>query len=381
MTERTHLPRPRIYRKHSPYVWDAVRRDYLAGYTISECAERHGVGSAIIYWRSREHGWREERDAMEAARHGDLEAPTPTTGPHYAPGGPLSPLPPQRFASASPLEPLPPRHPAPVQEASEPPEPLAPDDAARQAFKRSARAMADGRPQEAQAWARLAKGLGGLRLDGEPADAADRAPGRGGGDRPFVPTYKPGEPTPFDKLNAIAEKRLDQLLHFLWHGNWDERAGLPVWGIDRDGQICRIADYPGAWLDIGARGDRPTFADVEPPFSCNLPVPSIVWLLDVWVPDWNARHPDDPCTPERAMMIHGTFTADPKSRANYDGPEITAAREAWDAARAAMDPDSDEGACVIMEEDARAEDARRRREAERTKRRAMLDREWEKNHE
>lgn len=138
MTERTDRPRPRTYEKHSPAVWEAIRRGYVDGYSVPQLAERFGVNAAAISWRSREHGWREERAAAEAeARDLSFEL----IPPRGAPGAASDPDAPSTYS---------------------------PKEAARAAFARSTRALQEGRPDEAQRWARLANQLNRLA----PADPA-----------------------------------------------------------------------------------------------------------------------------------------------------------------------------------------------------------------
>jgi transposase-like protein len=85
MTERTDRPRPRTYEKHPESVWQAIRRGYVDGYSVPQLAERFGVNAAAISWRSREHGWREERAAAEAeARDLSFELIPPRGAPGAA---------------------------------------------------------------------------------------------------------------------------------------------------------------------------------------------------------------------------------------------------------------------------------------------------------
>ncbi len=87
MQDKTLIPPGR--RPSAPdAVWDAVRRDYLAGVSAPECARRHGVGTTALHRRAAQQGWRradqpwlpsnrldaeDEGVALEAEIDGDLD--------------------------------------------------------------------------------------------------------------------------------------------------------------------------------------------------------------------------------------------------------------------------------------------------------------------
>ncbi len=371
MTERTGRPRPRTYKKHPPAVWEAIRRGYVDGYSVPQLAEKFGVNTAALYWRSREHGWREERDAAEAcARELSFEV-IPPPGPDAPP-------------------------------------PASPADAARIAFDRSARALQEGRPDEAQRWARLAAQLsrlqpagpapspapsptgpslterypipagleksmapfveGGARHRAEvyaSARAKQDDPGHyfedltpdeaamlggehfvPGGNAPTDPDhvddgldlfryYQPGKGTQWEKLTALAEKRLDMLVRDMWTGRrWDDALGLPDYVFDpRVGRIARTVDLPegddlfappGDIEEVRARFDRPM------PRVADLPAPPLRWIIEMWLPWWNDEHPDDPVTPLQALTIHQLWTRDPRLEAELIPEEQFHARILWE---------------------------------------------------
>ncbi len=377
MTERTGRPRPRTYEKHSAAVWEAIRRGFVDGHSASWLAERFGVNYSAISWRSREHGWREERDAAEACARELSWAVIPPPG---APGEPPDP---------------------------DAPPPASPADAARIAFDRSARALQEGRPDEARRWARLAAQMSRLQPEGPvtapaprpgpslterhpiPAEldkamapfveggAAHRAevyasarakradPGfysedltpdeaaMLGGER-FVPGgnaptdpdhvddgldlfryYRPGKGTQWEKLTALAEKRLDMLVRDMWTGGrWDDALGLPDYVFDpRVGRIARTADLPEAGELFAPPGDieevRARFDRPMPPVA-DLPAPPLRWIIEMWLPWWNDEHPDDPCTPLQALTIHQLWTRDPRLEAELIPEEQFHARILWE---------------------------------------------------
>ncbi len=381
MTEPTGRPRPRTYEKHSAAVWEAIRRGFVDGHSVPRLAEKFGVNTAIIYWRSREHGWREERDAAEACARELSWAVIPPLG---EPGV------------------------APDPDA---PPPASPADAARIAFDRSARALQQGQPDEAQRWARLAAqmsrlqprdsapspapspaGRPGPSLTGRhpiPAEletamapfveggAAYRAqvyasakakqadpgfysedltpdeaamlggehftPGGAGPTDPdhvddgldFMRYYQPGKGTSWEKLTALAEKRLDMLVRDMWTGGrWDDALGLPDYVFDpRVGRIARTADLPEAGELFAPPGDieevRARFDRPMPPVA-DLPAPPLRWIIEVWVPWWNDEHPDDPVTPLQALTIHQLWTRDPRLEAELIPEEQFHARILWE---------------------------------------------------
>ncbi|MDP2259517.1 MAG: hypothetical protein Q8J89_07360 [Caulobacter sp.] len=396
MTERTGRPRPRTYDKHPAPVWEAIRRGYVGGETVPRLAERFGVKTAIIYWRSREHGWREERDAAQArARQRAWDDVPPWADLSMSPSQ-WSP-PPGWFDGATP--PRPDRPPA------------SPTDAARDAFSRSAQAMQQDRPDEAQRWARLATQMNRLAPADpapSPAPTAARDPGpslterypippglekamapfvEGGaayraqvyasarakqddpghysedltpdeaamlGGEHFVPGgnaptdpdhvddgldlfryYRPGKGTSWEKLTALAEKRLDMLVRDMWTGGrWDDALGLPDYVFDpRVGRIARTADLPEAGELFAPPGDveavRALFDRPMPPVA-DLPAPPLRWIIQKWLPSWNEEHPADPCTALQAMTIHQLWTRDPRLEAELIPEEQFHARILWE---------------------------------------------------
>jgi len=294
MTQPTGRPRPSTYDKHPEDVWQAVRRDFMDGMTIPRAAERHRVGLAAAYWRSRKHGWVEDRDdaRLKAAR---LAAEGASTHTAVAPAAAQTP-----------------------------------DAAARAAFAESARALAEGRPAEAQTWARLARQMSDLTLPGGEDDEDDPRADAGEDDpanrhRRFVP----GQPTAFDQITAIAERRLDMLFRELWlGGRWDERLGRPAYCIDRDGRIVETWKVEDAWF-AGQSPPRDRMDAALPP-AASLTPPPLAWILEVWLPDWNARHPDTPSTPSEAMMIHRLYTRDPRLEWGYNSDRVMLAKCLWE---------------------------------------------------
>jgi len=349
--------------------------------TKPRLAEKFGVNTAIIYWRSREHGWREERDAAEACARELSWAVIPPLG---EPGV------------------------APDPDA---PPPASPADAARIAFDRSARALQQGRPDEAQRWARLAAQMSRLQpRDSAPSPAPSPAgrPGPSltgrhpipaeletamapfveggaayraqvyasarakqadpgfysedltpdeaamlggehfvpGGNAPTDPAhvddgldlfryYQPGKGTQWEKLTALAEKRLDMLVRDMWTGGrWDDALGLPDYVFDpRVGRIARTADLPEAGELFAPPGDieevRARFDRPMPPVA-DLPAPPLRWIIEVWLPWWNEEHPDDPVTPLQATTIHQLWTRDPRLEAELIPEEQVHARILWE---------------------------------------------------
>lgn len=384
MTERTGRPRPRTYEKHPATVWEAIRRGYVDGDTVPRLAEQFGVNPAIIYWRSRAHGWREQRDAAEAEAR---ELSWTVIPPLGEPGRPPDP---------------------------DAPPPASPADAARDAFSRSARALQEGRPDEAQRWARLAAQMSRLQ-PAAPADPAQspapsraQAPGPSlterypipaeletamapyveggakhraqvyasarakqadpgfysedltpdeaamlggehfvpGGNAPTDPAhvddgldlfryYQPGKGTQWEKLTALAEKRLDMLVRDMWTGGrWDDALGLPDYVFDpRVGRIARTADLPEAGELFAPPGDieevRARFDRPMPPVAA-LAAPPLRWIIEMWLPWWNDEHPDDPVTPLQALTIHQLWTRDPRLEAEVIPEEQFHARILWE---------------------------------------------------
>lgn len=308
MTEPKYRPRPTTYAKHPPEVWEAVRADYLAGHPLALCAERHGVGYDAAYWRSRHHGWRAELQAANRARYMAASAMVD-----------------QVVAARRGAEPLPQTQ----------PQAQTPEEAARAAFAQSVQALAEGRPGEAQVWARLAKSMSGMRLPGE-GDATN-------GDDPPTPdddpydtseyrSFRPGIATAFDKLNQIAEKRLDQLVHDFWTGGrWDSRWSRPSYCIDQHGCIRRTWEMPDSWFDGHAsEEERTAWFDIELPPTSEIPAPPLQWIIEVWLPHWNQHHPDDPCDEAEAALVHALYTRDPRLEWGYTGPHVQLARVKWE---------------------------------------------------
>lgn len=297
MTEPKHRPRPTTYAKHPAHVWEAVRADFIAGQTLPRCAERHGVSLDAAYWRSRHHGWLADKQAadLEAARRAGDQADT-------------------------------------VRARQTPPQPKTPDDAARAAFEQSAQALAEGRPGEAQVWARLARSLGTVKLAGDQGAEADDA------DTAGLTQFTPGQPTPFDKLTWIAERRLDMLALDFWLGGpWNTKWNRPAFCIDRDGRIVRTSTVEDAWFDRPQGDDTShrVFYDETIPKCREIPPPHLGWIMEVWLPDWNARHADAPCTEAEAVMIHQLYTRDPRMECGYDDPRVVVARAKWEAEQTA----------------------------------------------
>jgi hypothetical protein len=308
MTEPTNRPRPATYAKHPPEVWQAIRADYMAGQSVAWCAERHGVGYAIIDWRSRKHGWRTERGAAISAR---FLAAAETA---------------KQIVAARAAEP------APAQ-------PRTPDEAARAAFAQSAQALTEGRPGEAQTWARLARSMSGMRLPGEGApDAGDNRDGDPASpDEPWSDPsqrpFRPGIATTWDKLTQIAEKRLDMMFRDFWTGGpWDSRWNKPAYCMDRDGRIVATHTVPDSWFDgFADDAERRKWMHTPLPPVSDIPPPPLGWILNVWLPDWNECHPDDPVTEVHAAMIHRLYTRDPRLEWAYVDPQVQLARAKWEA--------------------------------------------------
>lgn len=305
MTEPRCRPRPTTYAKHPDHVWQAVRADYLAGHPLAQCAERHGVGYDAAYWRSRHHGWREDFQARQRATYAAASAIID-----------------QRLEAGR--EPDPP-----------PTQPQTPDEAARAAFAQSAQALAEGRPGEAQVWARLAKSMSGMRLpgDGDSAGGTGDDPASDDGETPaHYRTFRSGVATVWDNLTLMAERRLDMLLRDFWTGGpWDSRWNKPSYAIDRDGRIVRTWEVEGSWFDgFADDAERRAWMNAPLPISDIAP-PPLGWILDVWLPHWNQHHPEKPCTEVEATMIHQLYTRDPRLEWGYVDPRVQVARAKWEA--------------------------------------------------
>lgn len=305
MTEPNCRPRPTTYAKHPPQVWEAIRADYLAGKSVAWCAERHGVGYAIIDWRCRKHGWRAERQAIQ--REEGRVAREKSRQIDDAP----------REAATATAQ--------------------TPEEAARAAFAQSAQALAEGRPGEAQVWAKLARSMSGMRLPGGDGGGGDdaRTAADDDDDDPHdtaqYSRFRPGVPTAWDKLTQIAEKRLDMLFHDFWTGGrWDNRWDKPSYCIDQHGCIRRTWEMPDSWFEgFADDAERRAWTNATLPVS-EIPPPPLGWILNVWMPFWNANHPDDPCTEVEATMIHQLYTRDPRLEWGYVDPQVQVARAKWE---------------------------------------------------
>lgn len=302
MTEPKYRPRPTTYAKHPPEVWQAVRADYLAGHPLALCAERHGVGYDAAYWRSRKHGWREDLQAANRAKYAAAAVIADQL-----------------------LE----------DRRAEPPQAQTPEEAARAAFAQSAQALAQGRPGEAQVWARLAKSMSGMRLpgDGEGGDNDD-PPAR---DDPYDDTaqyrsFRPGIATAWDNLTLMAERRLDMLFRDFWTGGaWDSRWNKPAYCIDQQGCIRRTRDMPDSWFEgFADDAERRAWMNTPLPISEIAP-PPLGWILNIWLPHWNEHHPDKPCTEVEAAMVHQLYTRDPRLEWGYNDPKVQLAKAKWEA--------------------------------------------------
>lgn len=58
MTDDANLPAHPGHRVPPPEVWDAVRLDYLDGWSAPACCRRHGVGLSALRQRAAREGWR-----------------------------------------------------------------------------------------------------------------------------------------------------------------------------------------------------------------------------------------------------------------------------------------------------------------------------------